>query len=98
MEPSVSEESHGSDSPEHLPRPDWQHQAACRDHPDPDAFYSTDDDQQAELIAGYCERCPVRTECLVDALDRGDTEGIWGGTTPDQRRDITRLAQEITRE
>ena len=77
-----------------LHRPDWQARAACLAHDDPDRFYTgTDADT---VIATWCDGCPVRTECLLDALDRGDTEGVWGGTTPDQRRDIARLAQEVT--
>jgi hypothetical protein len=32
--------------------------------------------------------CPVRLECLRDALENGLHDGIWGGTTPRTRRTI----------
>jgi WhiB family redox-sensing transcriptional regulator len=32
-----------------------------------------------------CAGCPVRSACLVFALER-DLEGVWGGTTEDERR------------
>ena len=36
-----------------------------------------------------CESCPVRQECLDYALDTFDVKddfGLWGGTTPSERR------------
>jgi WhiB family redox-sensing transcriptional regulator len=35
--------------------------------------------------------CPVRLYCLRDALDHGDIDGIWGGTTPRMRRTLRRF-------
>jgi WhiB family redox-sensing transcriptional regulator len=35
-----------------------------------------------------CRSCPVRCDCLDDALARGERYGIWGGYTTDQRRRI----------
>lgn len=32
-----------------------------------------------------CAGCPVRERCLQWALDAGETEGIWGGATPEER-------------
>jgi WhiB family redox-sensing transcriptional regulator len=32
-----------------------------------------------------CATCPVRSECLADALAHDETVGIWGGTTGDER-------------
>jgi len=39
----------------------------------------------------YCGHCPVAVECLEHALDTNETDGIWGGLTPAQRR---RLAHD----
>jgi hypothetical protein len=38
-------------------------------------------------------RCPVRVECLEYALQDGDCfdHGIWGGTTPRERRKLFRV-------
>ncbi|NUT41231.1 MAG: WhiB family transcriptional regulator, partial [Thermoactinospora sp.] len=33
-----------------------------------------------------CARCPVVDECRSYALREGETEGIWGGLTPQERR------------
>lgn len=38
--------------------------------------------------AALCDGCPVLTECLGYALANPTLVGIWGGTTPQQRRDI----------
>lgn len=27
----------------------------------------------------FCQMCPVRSECLAEALDRSERYGIWGG-------------------
>ena len=55
---------------------DWRTRAACRDE-DPEIFFpdpsDTDTRAQAEAI---CAKCPVRTECGLNA----DRFGIWGGT------------------
>lgn len=32
------------------------------------------------------DRCPVTDDCLADAIDRGDHEGVWGGLSGPQRR------------
>jgi WhiB family redox-sensing transcriptional regulator len=37
-----------------------------------------------------CAWCPERAPCLAWALDKGEPLGIWGGTTPDERKVILR--------
>lgn len=37
-----------------------------------------------------CKKCPVAVQCLQYALDNNETEGIWAGTTPMQRRAMKR--------
>ena len=71
---------------------DWRTRATCRDE-DPELFFpvgtagpALDQIGQAKLV---CRRCPVITECLVHALERGE-DGIWGGTTGDEREHLRR--------
>lgn len=36
----------------------------------------------------YCASCPAREQCLSDALANNETVGMWGGHTPNERRDL----------
>lgn len=45
-----------------------------------------------EEAAKACAGCPVIAECLERALRTGETFGIWGGTTPEQRQRMRRNA------
>ncbi|SCE34708.1 WhiB family transcriptional regulator, redox-sensing transcriptional regulator [Streptomyces sp. DvalAA-14] len=71
----------------------WQQKAACRTE-DPELFFPVGQSGPAQLQARrakeICARCPVRESCLSDALDAGDTSGVWGGTTEEERRAIRR--------
>lgn len=44
--------------------------------------------RQIEQAKGVCGRCPIARSCLRYALDNPlkAVDGIWGGTTPDERR------------
>lgn len=48
--------------------------------------------EQREVIAVCRSGCPVKAECLAHALKHGE-QGIWGGTTDYQRRQIRRRAK-----
>ncbi|WP_205739713.1 WhiB family transcriptional regulator [Georgenia sp. SYP-B2076] len=37
-----------------------------------------------------CFACPVRTECLADALTSATEFGVWGGLTERERRALLR--------
>lgn len=79
--------------------PDWRHRAACRDE-DPELFFykGREDSLQAsaQIIKAktVCRRCPVISDCLRYALKTGP-EGVWGGTTFDERADIRRRLREF---
>jgi WhiB family redox-sensing transcriptional regulator len=65
----------------------WQALAACRSIP-LDAFIVDDvSDRQRQEALKFCVSCPVRAECLADALSatRFNPPGIWGGTTRQER-------------
>ena len=82
----------------------WRAAGACAST-DPDLFFPISmTGKAAEQIARarrVCAGCRVRRECLDFALDAGETEGIWGGTTPDERirarRKTTRRQARETR-
>ena len=54
---------------------------ACADF-NPDWWFEDEHFVQAVEI---CHRCPVRSRCLSQALEAGETLGVWGGLTPAQR-------------
>jgi WhiB family redox-sensing transcriptional regulator len=67
----------------------WTDLAACRSA-DPELFFPVSTsgpalDQVAEAKQ-VCASCPVASDCLAWALRAGESAGIWGGTTPDERR------------
>ena len=40
-----------------------------------------------------CTECPVRTTCLQWALDTGETQGVLGGMTEQERRPLHKKHQ-----
>jgi WhiB family redox-sensing transcriptional regulator len=71
----------------------WQHQAACRSE-DPELFFPVGSagpaKLQAEQAKRICGTCPVREACLAYALDIGESVGVWGGATEEERRTLKR--------
>ncbi len=69
----------------------WTDWAECRTPGiDPEIFFPVSDTgpalQQVAAAKAVCARCPVTADCLAWALRAGEPEGIWGGTTPAERR------------
>ena len=65
----------------------WWHDAACRDM-DTSLFYDFEHTPSRRVPAEVrqaCERCPVKTECLMEALQL-DFHGFRAGTTAGDRR------------
>jgi WhiB family redox-sensing transcriptional regulator len=62
----------------------WHFDAACRDA-DPALFFGPDHEALSVRLAretkarAVCAGCPVRADCLNDALRGGVTHGVWGG-------------------
>lgn len=71
----------------------WQAQAACREV-DPELFFSdshsTPDKARVERARTVCSPCPVAYECLRYAMATG-SDGVWAGTTKDQRDALKKL-------
>ncbi|NIH79293.1 WhiB family transcriptional regulator [Amycolatopsis viridis] len=72
---------------------DWRTSAACRDE-DPELFFPVSEmgpgARQVARAKAVCASCPVRAECLAYALDAGLDNGIFGGTTEQERRSLVR--------
>lgn len=71
---------------------------ACR-AADPGLFFPSDDgdlpfDQVAQAKA-LCRRCPVQQACLAIAIRFREGDGIWGGTTPGERRRLWDQADRL---
>jgi WhiB family redox-sensing transcriptional regulator len=79
----------------------WKEDAACRTK-DPAIFFPDghsggrprSDGTQIKMTIHYgpaltiCEDCPVKLHCLKFALETNERHGVWGGMTPNQRRDL----------
>ncbi|MFE1925835.1 histone-like nucleoid-structuring protein Lsr2 [Streptomyces asoensis] len=64
----------------------WQSHAAC-DGQDTRIFFRPN----ATAARAICARCPVRAECLHDALVSDATNGVWGGLTVSERKALPEL-------
>jgi WhiB family redox-sensing transcriptional regulator len=62
--------------------------AVCKG--DPASWYPGPGHQTGQDAKEACAGCPERAPCLAWALDKGEQDGIWGGTTPDERKVILR--------
>lgn len=65
----------------------WAARAACS-KVDPDSLFVRGPEQRQ--VRQICFSCPVRLECLADALDSKMIFGVWGGLTERERRAILR--------
>ena len=72
---------------------DWSAAAACGTA-DPDELFVTGAAQNR--AKAVCGGCPVRTECLSDALDNRVEFGVWGGMTERERRALLRRRPDVT--
>lgn len=68
----------------------WQDRAACRGI-DADLFFGSDNESPQQRKAReakaktICASCPVRAQCLDDALRNSIRYGIWGGLNGEER-------------
>ncbi len=71
---------------------DWALRSACGKS-DPDQLFVTGAAQNRAKT--LCLACPVRTECLSDALDNRVEFGVWGGMTERERRALLRRRPDV---
>jgi len=62
----------------------WRTRGACRSV-DPETFFPAPS-EPADAALALCRTCEVQGPCLAWALEVGDCHGVWGGTTPRERR------------
>ena len=60
---------------------------------DPEVFFPLPGDVLGIAAAkAVCAACPVRAFCAEYAVRTGSDDGIFGGLTPDERRDLRALS------
>jgi WhiB family transcriptional regulator, redox-sensing transcriptional regulator len=72
---------------------DWASRGACKTS-DPDSLFVQGAAQNRAKTV--CMGCPVRTECLADALDNRVEFGVWGGMTERERRALLRRRPNVS--
>jgi WhiB family redox-sensing transcriptional regulator len=78
---------------------EWRYRARCHGT-DTNVFYPPRDKEQYKRIAAQAKTfcmgangkspCPVRSECLWDAVKRDEPHGIWGGLSHRERNALKR--------
>ena len=71
---------------------EWILRASCRTAPPDELFVQGAAQNRAKQV---CMGCPVRTECLSDALDNRVEFGVWGGMTERERRALLRRRPNV---
>lgn len=71
----------------------WLAEAACRTVEPDELFVPGAAQNRAKE---RCFGCPVRTECLADALDNRIEFGVWGGMTERERRALLRRRPDVS--
>ncbi len=74
-----------------MDRNDFRHGAVCRDY-DPEVWFPINEATGSGPAKALCQTCPVRQRCLDWAVSTGQTAGVWGGLTTDERAELRRPA------
>jgi WhiB family redox-sensing transcriptional regulator len=70
----------------------WASEALCA-QTDPEVFFP-EKGESSTPAKQICAGCPVRAECLQDALDRDERFGVWGAQTARERDRLRRGARQ----
>ncbi len=62
----------------------WRTRGLCQSV-DPETFFPAPS-EPADAAVALCRNCEVQGACLAWALEVGDCHGVWGATTPRERR------------
>ena len=72
---------------------EWVTAALCKQASPDQLFVKGAEQHKAKQV---CAACPVRTECLAEALDNRIEWGVWGGLTERERRAVLRKRPQVT--
>ncbi len=72
---------------------DWASQAQCKQAGPDELFVRGAAQNRAKQL---CAGCPVKMECLAEALDHQIEWGVWGGMTERERRAILRKRPNVS--
>lgn len=75
-----------------IPPEPWVQRAACAEV-DPDLFFPGVGVRTAAKAKVVCRSCPVIGDCLDYALREFQEEGIWGGTSREERLKLRKEAR-----
>jgi WhiB family redox-sensing transcriptional regulator len=76
----------------------WCELALCRET-DPEIFFPEKGGTGCRAAKRVCAACPVREQCLIDALARHDIEfGVLGGLAPRERRHLLHTLGTVERQ
>lgn len=77
---------------------EWRTLGACRSA-DPDLFFPISSAGPARgqiaQAKAVCARCQVRRECLSFALKNHQVDGVWGGTSAEERQSLMRRPRPL---
>ncbi|WP_324608901.1 WhiB family transcriptional regulator [Streptomyces sp. NRRL S-1813] len=81
--------------PRRVSAEDWRRHSACRAKDvDAELFFPTGDTGPALLqideAKAVCRRCPVMMLCQEWALTSREPDGVWGGLSEAERRNVLR--------
>ena len=71
---------------------EWVSRAACRKGNPDELFVQGAAQHRAKIV---CGGCPVKAECLADALDNRIEFGVWGGMTERERRALLKRRPNV---
>jgi WhiB family redox-sensing transcriptional regulator len=57
---------------------------------DPEIWFPPGQGPSYKLAREFCNRCPVKAECLTYALENDEQEGMFGGLSPVERNQLKR--------
>jgi len=71
-------------------RPDFYNYAACKNQGIANFFPGRGKSSVIKKAINTCRFCPVQYECFEYAMNTQTEDGVWGGSTPEER---TKLIQ-----
>lgn len=78
----------------------WRAAGACLSA-DPDLFFPITTGapaaMQVKQAQRICAGCQVRQQCFDFAMSSGESHGVWGGTTPEERIRVRRQRTRLVR-